>query len=123
MTCGCVAPGKAFTLTLSHCRGRGYSMVTSFGPARVRATVAQTITSRRDELVPLLHHVGVLLHHGVPAGDVAHALPEGAAVADVAGLFHLVAVGILDDVLGRLAFVPVVPFVLGEERLRRLRDG
>ena len=27
------------------------------------------VTLRRDERVPLLHHVAVLIHHRVPAGD------------------------------------------------------
>src|SRR5216117_4577373 len=34
---------------------------------------------RRDELVPLTNHVAVLVHQRVPAGDLAHALPEGTA--------------------------------------------
>src|SRR5262249_59651153 len=75
--------------------------------------------SGRDELVPALGQVAVLVHHRVPAGDVAHAVPDGAAVAGGALLFHDGAVGVLDVDRGRLAVVPVVPFFLGQELLGR----
>src|SRR4051812_20476600 len=64
-----------------------------------------------DELVPLLHHVDVLVHDGVPAGDAAHALLVAAAVAHRAGLGQQVAVGALDVLRGGLAFHPVGPLV------------
>ena len=38
-------------------------------PLRRRPLSSSPMPSRRDELVPLLHHVAVLIHHRVPAGD------------------------------------------------------
>ena len=55
--------------------------------------------------------------------DVAHALPEAAAIALAAGLLHQVAVGILDVLLRRLALVPVIPLVGAEKFLRGLGHG
>src|SRR4051812_2104112 len=49
--------------------------------------------SSRNELVPLLNHVGVLVHDGVPAGDAAHAFLVAAAVAHATGFLQHVAVG------------------------------
>src|SRR5262252_8669719 len=62
--------------------------------------------SRRDELVPLLHDVVVLVHDGVPAGDGDHAVLEGAAVANGTGLLHLSAVGSVRGIFGGLALHP-----------------
>src|SRR5881628_2922133 len=69
------------------------------------------VTLRRDELVPLTNHVAVLVHQRVPAGDLAHALPEGTAVAHLTRLLHERAIGVLDVALGRLAVIPVAPLV------------
>src|SRR3954451_1511272 len=77
--------------------------------------------SGRDELVPLPDHVGVLVHHRVPAGDVARALRDRAAVTRGAGLVHERAVRVLDVAGRRLALVPVVPLVIAHELARRLR--
>src|SRR3954467_15256891 len=71
-----------------------------------------------DELVPAADHVAVLIHHRVPAGDLAHALGEGTAVAHCAGLLHHLAVGRNDVTLGRLALHPEAPLVLAHELLR-----
>src|SRR5688572_31740116 len=75
------------------------------------------LSSGGNEFIPLLHHVPVFVYDGVPARHVAHAFPEGAAVAHVTGVLHVVAVRILDLALGRLAFIPVVPLVLAHELL------
>src|SRR5882724_9205623 len=83
--------------------------------------VGTTRSSGRDELVPAPGQVAVLVHHRVPAGDVAHAVPDGAAVARRALLFHQGAVGILDVDRGGLAVVPVVPFLGRQELLGRRR--
>src|SRR5262249_61820286 len=77
-------------------------------------------TSGGDELVPLADHIPTLVHQGIPTSHLAHPLPEGAAVALLAGLLHQVPVGILDVVLGGLAVVPVAPFVVGQELLGRV---
>src|SRR5476651_1038466 len=45
------------------------------------------ITLSRDELVPLLDHVDVLIHHRVPARDRPHALVVRTAVAHRADFF------------------------------------
>src|ERR1700723_2859244 len=50
-------------------------------PCGAVAVVAANATSGGNELVPFLDHVLVLVHHRVPARDVAHALFEAAAVA------------------------------------------
>jgi hypothetical protein len=67
--------------------------------------------------------IAIFVHHRVPHGDVAHAIPECAAVARAPGLFHQFAVGI--GVVGgfRLAAVPVIPLRFGEELFRILRDS
>src|SRR5271163_5012859 len=65
--------------------------------------------SRRDELVPAPGQIAVLVHHRVPHRDIAHALPERAAVAHAAGLLHHLAVRIDDVGGGRLAVVPIIP--------------
>src|SRR3954470_18054935 len=70
-----------------------------------------TYPLRRDELVPLADHVVVLVHHRVPAGDAAHAVLIGAAVAHRACLLQQRAVRRLDVLLGRLAFHPIGPLV------------
>src|SRR5437763_3820173 len=80
------------------------------------------LTLRRDELVPLTNHVAVLVHQRVPAGDLAHALPEGAAVAHLTRLLHERAIGVLDVALGRLAVIPVAPLVGRHELLGGLGD-
>src|SRR5206468_2599276 len=77
---------------------------------------------RRDELVPLTNHVAVLVHQRVPAGDLAHALPEGTAVAHLTRLLHERAIGVLDVALGRLAVIPVAPLVGRHELLGGLGD-
>src|ERR1700691_3068370 len=48
----------------------------------------RVVPSRRDELVPLADHVVVLVHHRIPAGDTAHAVVVGAAVARRAWLLE-----------------------------------
>src|SRR3954452_4903922 len=57
------------------------------GDACCRMSSDVSIKLSRDELVPLAHHVVVLVHDGVPAGDAAHAVLVGAAVTHRAGLF------------------------------------
>src|SRR6185436_20765814 len=73
------------------------------GAARLAAA------SSGDELVPLADHVVVLVHHRVPAGDGAHAVVVGAAIANRAGLLQRGAIRRLDVAGGRLAFHPVAP--------------
>src|SRR5229473_2461497 len=94
-------------------------------PLRGGATVEGGADTRSsgDELVPFLDHVLVLVHDRVPAGDAAHALGEGAAVALGAGLLHDLAERVLDVALGRLALEPVAPFIGAHEVLRGLRHG
>src|SRR5918994_2831218 len=84
------------------------------------ALSSSPMTSRRDELVPLLNHVAVLIHHRVPAGDGAHAVVERAAVAHGAGLLDHLALRVLDVALGGLAFHPEAPLVLGHVGLGRV---
>src|SRR5690606_16794174 len=79
--------------------------------------------SGRDELVPAADHVAVLVHDRVPACDIAHAVPEGAAVAHRARLLHDLALGAQDVALGGLAFNPEAPFVLGHVLLGGLHAG
>src|ERR1700741_4366209 len=55
---------------------------------------ARPTASRSYELVPAARQIAVFVHHGVPYRDVAHPVPEGAAVTGVPGLFHQLAVGI-----------------------------
>src|SRR6476660_10121797 len=52
--------------------------------------------SGRYEFIPLADHVFVLVHHGVPAGNAAHAFLVAAAVAQRAGLGDDVALRALD---------------------------
>src|SRR5713101_4178443 len=78
-------------------------------------------TSRSDELVPTAGQVAVLVHDRIPYRDVAHALPECAAVACAPGLLHQLAEWVDDVGRGRLAAVPVVPFSFGQEFLSVLR--
>src|SRR4051812_31106684 len=52
--------------------------------------------SGSHELVPLPHHVFVLVHDRVPAGDAAHAFFVAAAVAHSTGLRNHVALRTLD---------------------------
>src|SRR5262245_61486017 len=110
--------------TCSHeARSPGYSTASGSVPADAKppaawSTMAMSVRrSGRDELVPAPRQVAVLVHHRVPAGDVAHAVPDGAAVARHALLLHQGAVGILDVDGRRLAFVPVVPFLRRQELL------
>src|SRR5687767_285091 len=84
------------------------------------ALSSSPMTSRRDELVPLLHHVAVLIHHRVPARDGAHAVVERAAVAHGAGLLDHLALRVLDVALGGLALHPEAPLVLGHVGLGRV---
>src|SRR5450631_3626367 len=69
------------------------------------------MASGGDELVPLADHVVVLVHDRVPAGNGAHAIVVGAAVADGSGLLEDGTVRRLDVTHGWLAFHPVSPFV------------
>src|SRR6202034_1066710 len=85
----------------------------SASPRRLRTK------SGGNELVPPLHHVTILVHDGVPAGDVPHPLPEAAAVAGTARFLHQVPVRILDVLRRRLALIPVIPLIAGEMRFRR----
>src|SRR5260221_5344706 len=73
--------------------------------------------SGRYEFVPAPGQVAVFVHHRVPAGDVAHAVPDAAAVTRGTFLLHQGAVRVLDVDRRGLALVPVVPFVLGQEFL------
>src|ERR1700736_3617308 len=57
-------------------------------PRRRSGAAAVAFVSSGDEFVPLADHVVVLVHHGVPAGDGAHAVVIGAAVAGGAGLLE-----------------------------------
>src|SRR5882757_4842910 len=93
------------------------------GPGMPVAGCLPTYPSRSDELVPLADHVVVLVHHGVPARNAAHALLVGAAVTHRAGLLQQRAVGRLDVLLGRLAFHPVGPLVGLHVRLRSREHG
>src|SRR5690242_4461362 len=81
------------------------------GPAPSGAICRPTRWSRGDELIPLADHVVILVHHGVPACNAAHALLVGSAVAHGAGLLEQRAVGRLDVLLGRLAFHPIGPLI------------
>src|SRR4030095_10982779 len=67
--------------------------------------------SSGDEFVPLAHHVIVLVHDGVPAGDAAHAVVVGASVTFGTGFLQDGAVGRLDIADSCLALHPVAPFV------------
>src|SRR3569623_1567771 len=93
------------------------------GAACCRMSSEVSITLRCDELVPLADHVVVLVHHRVPAGDAAHAVLVGAAVAHCAGLLQQRAVWRLDVLLGRLALHPVGPLVRLHVRLRGGEHG
>src|SRR6185295_5394818 len=80
--------------------GWGKSHIRIWAPSPTRgegkggaSTAPPRRSSSRDELVPAGDHVAVFVHHRIPAGDVAHALEEGAAVANGAGLFHHHAIG------------------------------
>src|SRR5262245_23902114 len=50
---------------------------------------------RRHELVPLADHMAVFVHDGVPAGDLPHTFPERPAVTHMAGVLHVIAIGVL----------------------------
>lgn len=65
-----------------------------------------------NSLSQCFHHVAVLVHHRVPARDLAHALFERAAIADGTGLLHDLAFRREDITLRRLAFDPVAPLAL-----------
>src|SRR3954453_16341525 len=78
---------------------------------------------RRDELIPFLHQIVVLIHHGVPARDTPHARFIGAAVARLPGFFQECAIGRLDVLLRRLAFHPVGPLVGLHLGLRGVEHG
>src|SRR5471030_2761975 len=84
------------------------------------APAPYTWVLRGDERVPLLDHVAVLIHHGVPAGHGAHAVVERTAVAHRARLLHHGALRALDVALGRLAFHPEAPLVFRHVGLGRL---
>src|SRR4051794_3524971 len=60
------------------------------------------LSSGCDEFVPAAGNVAVLVHYGIPHGDVAQPLPHRAAVADIAGLFHQLAEGRQDVGFRRL---------------------
>src|SRR6202044_1549024 len=82
-------------------------------------------TLGRDELIPFADHVVVLVHHGVPAGDVAHAVVIRAAVACRAGFLEKRAVWPFYVLRRRLAFHPIGPLVglhigLGRREDRRI---
>src|SRR5258708_17164927 len=79
--------------------------------SRLFSATSSEMASGRNKFVPLADHVVVFVHDGVPAGDGAHAVVIGAAVAHGAGLLEHRAVGRLDVADGRLAFHPVAPFV------------
>src|SRR5271170_7823680 len=64
-----------------------------------------------DELIPFADHVVILVHDRVPAGDVAHAIVVGAAVARCPGLFEQRTVGSFDVLFGGLALHPIGPFI------------
>src|SRR5690349_3644086 len=53
------------------------------------------------ELVPPADHVAVFIHECIPAGHLAHAFPQGPTVAHMAGVLHVIAVGVLDLAPGR----------------------
>ena len=72
-------------------RGHQFSAASARGDGRARAQALG-----RDELIPFADHVVVLVHHRVPASDVAHAVVIGAAVACRAGLLEKRAVWTLD---------------------------
>jgi len=63
------------------------------------------------KLIPLLDHVGVFVHHCVPAGDPTHACLVAAPVAHTTRLGQQVPVGALDVLGGCLAFHPIGPLV------------
>src|SRR5262245_22100289 len=93
--------------------GGGAAQATTGGTSAAAAAEATGGVMRlgRDELVPLLDHVDVLVHQRVPARDAAHARLVAAAVAAGTGLGQQVAVGALDVGAGGLAFHPVRPLV------------
>src|ERR1700734_1807174 len=64
-----------------------------------------------DELIPFADHVVILVHDRVPAGDVAHAVVVGAAVACRAGLFEKRAIRSFYVFFGRLTLHPVSPLI------------
>src|SRR5207244_4499833 len=101
---------------------RRAGMAERAGGGGPRPAPPAAITLRRDELVPLADHVAALVHQRVPAGDLAHALPEGAPVAHPARLLHEIAIGVLDVSLGRLAVIPVAPLVVRHELPGSLGD-
>src|SRR5262249_61194189 len=69
------------------------------------------------ELVPLADHVAVFIHDRIPAGHLAHAFPEGATVTHMAGVLHMIAIGVLDLALSGFALVPVGPLRWRQELL------
>src|SRR4051812_21254660 len=82
-----------------------------------------TLVLRGDELVPLLHHVLIFVHHGVPAGDGTHPLLVGAAVPHGARLLQEPAIRPVNVLLGRLAFHPVRPLIGFHVVLGGLKHG
>src|SRR5437870_11441308 len=103
-------------------RGSIVGLAWRSAPGGTATVPPAALTLRRDELVPLADHVAALVHQRVPAGDLAHALPEGAPVAHPARLLHEIAIGILDVSLGRLAVIPVAPLVVRHELPGSLGD-
>src|SRR6476646_10353819 len=79
--------------------------------------------SSGNELIPFTDHVVVFVHDGVPAGDAAHSVVIGAAIALGAGLLQKRAVGRFDIADGGLAFHPIAPFVRRHVGLGGGEDG
>src|ERR1700704_50073 len=91
------------------------------GTGRQRRCRGNSVCSGRDELVPFAREVAILVHHGVPHGDVAQPLVDAAAVPPCAGFLHELAEGAENVCRSRLAVIPVVPLRRRQELPRVLR--
>src|SRR5262245_14726690 len=78
---------------------------------------------RVQELIPTAREIVVVVHHGVPDANPRHAVEIRSALADLALAHADVAERIGQVRPRRLAFVPIVPLRLAQERAGAVARG